>query len=78
MANLMKTTPTTIMNHPPHSSDLAHSDFNLFGPTKVHPGGQKFQTYDELKRGALNLVRNQNKTSMLLASVTCQDNGKIY
>jgi histone-lysine N-methyltransferase SETMAR len=33
-----------IMKHPPCSSDLAPSDFHLFGPMKVHLGGQKFET----------------------------------
>jgi histone-lysine N-methyltransferase SETMAR len=54
-ANLMKATRATmgweIKYHPPYSLDLAPSDFNLFGPVKVHLGGQKFQTDYELKSG---------------------------
>jgi histone-lysine N-methyltransferase SETMAR len=42
MAYLMKATSATvgwkIMNHPSYSPDLAPSDFNLFGPMKVHLG----------------------------------------
>jgi hypothetical protein len=35
------------MNYPSYSPDLALSDFHLFGPVKVHQGGQKFHTNDE-------------------------------
>jgi histone-lysine N-methyltransferase SETMAR len=47
MADLTMTLATVsskIMNHPPFSSDLALSDFHLFGPLKAHLGGQKFQS----------------------------------
>jgi hypothetical protein len=54
----MKATLTTmgweIMNHPPYSLDLVLSSFHLFGPMKVHLGGHKFQTEDELKHIILN------------------------
>jgi hypothetical protein len=30
-----------ILNHPPHSLDLAPSDYHLFGPMKEHVGEQK-------------------------------------
>jgi hypothetical protein len=57
-ANLMKATLATmgweIMNHPPHSPDLALSDFHLFGAMKVQLQGQIFQTDDELKCNVLN------------------------
>jgi hypothetical protein len=60
--------PSEIMNHPPHSPDLAPSDFRLFGSMKVHPGGQKFKVDDELKSGVLNWLHSQDKT--LYAEVT--------
>jgi hypothetical protein len=44
MANLTKVTLTTmgwkIMNYPPCSHDLVPSDQHLFGPIKLHLGGQ--------------------------------------
>jgi hypothetical protein len=51
-----------IMNHTTYSPDLAFTDFRVFGLTKLHLGGQKFQTDDELKRGVLNLLRGQDET----------------
>jgi hypothetical protein len=45
-----------------YSPDLAHSDFHLYGPMKVHLRGQKFQTDDEFKPGVLNLLFSQDKT----------------
>jgi hypothetical protein len=38
------------MNHPPHSPDLASSDFHLFDPLKGQLEGQKFYMDDELKQ----------------------------
>jgi hypothetical protein len=44
--NLMMATLATmgweIIGNPPHSHDLAPSDFHSFGPMKVNPGVQKF------------------------------------
>jgi hypothetical protein len=64
MADLTKVTLATvgweIMNYPPHSPNMAPSDFNLFAPMKVHLGGQKFQTDDELKHGVLNWLCNMS------------------
>jgi hypothetical protein len=51
-----------IMNDPPYSADLVFHDFHLFGPMKVHLGGQKFQTDDELKHCALNWLVSHAKT----------------
>jgi hypothetical protein len=50
------------MKHPPYSSDLAPSDFHLFGPIKMQLGGQKFQTDDELDHGVLNWPLSWDKT----------------
>jgi hypothetical protein len=35
-----------VLKHPPFSSDLVPSDFNLFGPMKEHLLGQKFTDDD--------------------------------
>ena len=37
-----------VSKHPPHSSDLAPSDFHLFGPMKEHLRGQKFADINEV------------------------------
>jgi hypothetical protein len=42
------------MGHSSYNLDLAHSDFNLFEPMKVHLEGQKFETDNELRCGVLN------------------------
>jgi histone-lysine N-methyltransferase SETMAR len=31
-----------ILEHPPHSSDLAHCDIHLFGKLKEHLSGKRF------------------------------------
>jgi hypothetical protein len=36
------------LKHPPYSSDLALSDFHLFGPMKEHLRGQKFADDNEV------------------------------
>ncbi|KAJ4435942.1 hypothetical protein ANN_18564 [Periplaneta americana] len=33
-----------VLDHSPHSSDLVHSDFHLFGPLKKHLCGNRFNT----------------------------------
>jgi hypothetical protein len=42
---------------------------------KLNLGGQEFHTDDEIKFNVLNWLHSQDKPFMLLASVTCQDNG---
>jgi hypothetical protein len=54
---------------PPHSSDLAFGDFQLFEPMKMYVGRQKCEIYDEHKR--------QDKPFILLALVTCQQDKKL-
>jgi histone-lysine N-methyltransferase SETMAR len=62
----MKATSATIgwqiMNHPPNSPNLALSAIHLFGPMKMHLGGQKFQTDEELKHHVLKWLYSQDKT----------------
>jgi hypothetical protein len=66
MASLIKATLATmgweIMNRPSYGPDLAPNDIHLFGPMKVHPGGQRFRTVDEHKHSVLNWLHNQDKT----------------
>jgi hypothetical protein len=57
MKALLTTIPTTL------------SDFHLFGPRKVLQGGQEFKIDDAFRR-ALNLFRNEDNISTLMASVT--------
>lgn len=49
-----------IMIYPPYSSDLPSNDFRMFGPTKVHLGGQKFQPDNDLKCGVMNWLCIEN------------------
>ncbi|GFR75991.1 histone-lysine N-methyltransferase SETMAR [Elysia marginata] len=37
-----------IFSHPAYSSDLAPSDFHLFGPLKIYLGGMAFETEGDL------------------------------
>jgi histone-lysine N-methyltransferase SETMAR len=46
-----------ILEHPPHSPDLAPSDFHLFGPLKRKLSGQRFATDDELEGAVLQFFK---------------------
>ena len=37
-----------VLPHPPHSPDLAPSDYHLFGPLKRHLSGKRFSTDDDV------------------------------
>jgi transposase len=39
-----------LLEHPPYSSDLAPSDFNLFGPLKIHLGDKRFADDKEARK----------------------------
>jgi histone-lysine N-methyltransferase SETMAR len=58
-ANLMEVTMTTIgweiMQHPPYSPEVDPRDFHWFRLLmKMHLGGQRFRTDDELTSSILN------------------------
>ena len=38
-----------VLNHPAYSPDLAPSDYHLFTSLKMHMGGKKFSTDEEVK-----------------------------
>jgi hypothetical protein len=40
---------------------LSFNDLRMFGRMKMHLGGQKFQTGDELKNSVLNWLHSQDK-----------------
>lgn len=40
-----------VLNHPAHSPDQAPSDYHLFTSLKMHMGGKKFSTDEEVKGG---------------------------
>jgi hypothetical protein len=46
----------------PYSHDLVPGDFHLSGPLKMHLGGQKLLTDDELKGSIDNWLYIQDKT----------------
>lgn len=45
-----------------HTADVASSNFNLFGPVKVHLRGQNFQADNKLKHSTLKWLCYQDKT----------------
>ena len=47
--------------HPPHSPDLAPSDFHLFGPLKRHLAGQRFEDDDDLIEEVTSWLRSLDK-----------------
>jgi histone-lysine N-methyltransferase SETMAR len=48
-----------VLEHPAHSSDLAPSDFHLFGPLKNALRGRRFADDDERKEAVHDWLRNQ-------------------
>jgi histone-lysine N-methyltransferase SETMAR len=50
-----------LLEHPPYSVDLAHSDFHLFGLLKSHPGGRHFSDDDEVEMEVWKWQRQQSK-----------------
>ena len=49
-----------MLPHPPYSTDLAPSDFFLFGPLKDFLRGQKFKDDGEVKAAVRSWVRQCN------------------
>jgi histone-lysine N-methyltransferase SETMAR len=47
--------------HPPYSSDLAPSDFNVFGPLKQAMGGKSFRSDKEVQQVVHKWLRSQQK-----------------
>jgi len=43
-----------VLEHPPHSPDLAPSDYHLFGPMKRHLSGKRFTSDDEVVKEVRN------------------------
>jgi hypothetical protein len=46
-----------VLDHPPYSTDLAPSDFHLFGPFKKHLGGRRFATDDEVRQAIMSWLQ---------------------
>ena len=49
-----------MLSHPPHSPDLAPSDFHLFQKLKEHLKGQRFSCDEEVKSAVRKWVQKQN------------------
>jgi histone-lysine N-methyltransferase SETMAR len=47
-----------ILENPPHSSDLAPSDFHLFGKLKEHLSGKRFASDQEVENETRNWLTN--------------------
>ena len=50
----------SVLSHPPHSPDLAPSDFHLFQKLKEHLKGQRFSCNEEVKSAVRKWVQKQN------------------
>jgi hypothetical protein len=46
-----------VLDHLPYSSDLAPSDFHLFGPLKEHLGGRRFATDGEFQQAVMSWLQ---------------------
>jgi histone-lysine N-methyltransferase SETMAR len=51
-----------VVDHLLYGPDLTPSGFHVFGPMKMHLGGQKFQTDNELEHSVLNWLHSQDRT----------------
>ena len=47
-----------VLIHPPHSPDLAPSDYHLFGPLKSHLAGQRFNADEDLIQELCTWLQN--------------------
>jgi histone-lysine N-methyltransferase SETMAR len=47
-----------ILEHPPHSRNLASSDFHLFGKLKEHLSGKRFASDHEVENETRNWLTN--------------------
>ena len=47
-----------IITHPPHSPDLAPSDYHLFPKLKEHLAGKRFRSDDEVKEEVQNFLNS--------------------
>jgi hypothetical protein len=45
------------MDHPPYSTDLARSNFNLFGQLKKHLGGRRFATDGKVQQAVMSWLQ---------------------
>lgn len=52
-----------ILPHPPYNSDVAASDFHLFGTLKEALRGKRFQDNEDVKKFVGNLFKHQDKES---------------
>jgi transposase len=50
-----------VLHHPPYSSDLSPSDFDLFGPLKHHLSGERFPDDDAVERAVRAWFQQQPK-----------------
>lgn len=74
-----------VLSHPPHSPDLAPSDYHLFPFLKVALGGRRFHTDEEVKE-AVKIFFQKQDTNWYLAGIQkllsrynkCIDEGGDY
>jgi histone-lysine N-methyltransferase SETMAR len=60
----------TVLSHPPYSSELAPSDFHLFGPLKDAVRGRRFADDNELKHDVSEELRRFSSFTLPALSVS--------
>ena len=63
--------------HPPYSSDLASSDFRVFGPLKQAMGGKSFRSDEEFQQAVHEWLRSQPKEFFIKASMHFRNAGTL-
>jgi histone-lysine N-methyltransferase SETMAR len=58
--NLLNSWDREILPHPPHSPDLASSNFHLFPKMKKHLRGQRFHSNEDVQNEVKEWLRAQN------------------
>ena len=64
-----------VLKHPPFSLDLVPSDFHLFGPTKEHLWGQKFEDDNEVLEVMQSWLKSRQKAFFWSASASLWTGG---
>jgi hypothetical protein len=64
-----------VLKYPPYIPDLAPSDFHLFGPTKEHLRGQKFEDDNEVLEVMQSWLKSRQKAFFWSASASLWTGG---
>jgi histone-lysine N-methyltransferase SETMAR len=68
-----------VLQHPPHSPDLAPSDFHLFGPFKNISSGKRFEDQNDFQKTVVqyftSLGKDHYRKGMLDIFIVCKTMG---